>query len=173
MTPDEGALMSKMSKLGLPGVAAAAALVAAACGSGGGYGAGAQPTAPSGDRPSPVTSIAVAGSRLGPVVVDGAGRTLYVFERDIPDTSTCYDSCAAAWPPLLSTGAPVAGSNVDPAAVGTAMRSNGSAQVTYHGRPLYLFTGDRQPGDTTGQALDAFGARWYAVDADGAEVLKL
>jgi predicted lipoprotein with Yx(FWY)xxD motif len=107
------------------------------------------------------------------VLVDGSGRTLYVFERDIPDTSTCYESCASAWPPLVSTGAPVADSDVDPAAVGTAMRSNRTAQVTFHGRPLYLFTGDKQPGDTTGEGLDAFGARWYAVGADGAEVTKL
>ena len=165
--------MSTMSKLGLPGVVAAAALVAAACGSSGSYGGGTSPTTAEAGHATTATSIAVAGSRLGPVIVDGTGHTLYVFERDIPDTSTCYDSCATAWPPVLSTGPPVAGTDVDPAALGTAMRSNGTAQVTYHGRPLYLFTGDKQPGDTTGQALDAFGARWYAVGADGAEVLKL
>jgi len=176
----------KMSKLAFPGVVAAAALVAAACGSGGGssspYGraatastnrpaaqAPASPALPASPQSAP-TSVAVAASRIGPLIVDGSGRTLYVFDRDIPDTSTCYNECATAWPPLLTTGSPAPGSNVSGADLGTTRRRDGATQVTYHGHPLYLFVGDKQPGDTTGQGVDAFGARWYALDASGAEI---
>ena len=177
--------MRKMSKLAFPGVVAAAALVAAACGSGGGSGspygqpatAASKPTtaqAPASTAPaagqSTPKSVAVAGTRLGPVIVDGSGRTLYVFDRDIPDTSTCYDACAMAWPPLLTVGSAAPGHDLNSADLGTTARSNGAVQVTYRGHPLYRFAGDTQPGDTMGQGLDAFGARWYAVSANGAEI---
>jgi predicted lipoprotein with Yx(FWY)xxD motif len=174
-----------MSKLAFPGVVAAAALVAAACGAGGGsgnpYGQPATPaskpttaqappsTGPTAGQAAPA-SVAVAGTRLGPGLVDGSGRTLYMFERDMPDVSTCYDACAMAWPPLLTVGSPAPGQDLNGADLGTTARSNGAAQVTYHGHPLYRFTGDKQPGDTMGQGLDAFGARWYAVSANGAEI---
>jgi predicted lipoprotein with Yx(FWY)xxD motif len=177
--------MRKMSKLAFPGVVAAAGLVVAACGSGGGsgnpYGQSATPsskpttaqaapsTAPAANRSIPA-SVAVAGTGLGPVIVDGSGRTLYMFGRDIPDISTCYDACAVAWPPLLTVGSPAPGQGLNSADLGTTVRSNGAAQVTFDGHPLYLFAGDKQPGDTMGQGLDAFGARWYAVGAAGVEI---
>jgi predicted lipoprotein with Yx(FWY)xxD motif len=177
--------MHKMSKLAFPGVVAAAALLAAACGSGGGSGnpygqstasiskpttAQAAPSTAPAASPSTPASVAVADTRLGPVIVDRSGRTLYVFDRDIPDVSTCYEACAMAWPPLLTAGSPAPGQDVNGADLGTTARSNGAVQVTFHGRPLYLFAGDEQPGDTMGQGLDAFGARWYAVSVGGAEI---
>jgi len=177
--------MRKMSKLAFPGVVAAAAFLAAACGSGGGSGnpygqpataaskpttAQATPSTAPAASPSTPASVAVAGTRLGPVIVEGSGRTLYVFGRDMPGVSTCYDACAMAWPPLLTVGPPAPGQDLDRADLGTTARSNGAAQVTFHGHPLYLFAGDKQPGDTMGQGLDAFGARWYAVSANGAGI---
>jgi predicted lipoprotein with Yx(FWY)xxD motif len=178
--------MLKMSKLAVPGVVVASALVAAACGSSGGSGnpygqaatastngpaarASASPGPAAGPESAPA-SVAVAASGIGPLIVDGSGRTLYVFDRDIPDTPTCYNDCATAWPPLLTTGSPAPGPNVNGADLGTTRRGDGAAQVTYHGHPLYLFVGDKQPGDTTGQGVDAFGARWYAVSASGTEI---
>src|SRR5262245_54253315 len=142
--------MHRMSKLALSGVVAAAALVAAACGAGSGsgnpYGQPATPaskpttaqappsTAPTAGQAAPA-SVAVAGTRLGPGLVDGSGRTLYMFGRDIPDISTCYDACAVAWPPLLTVGSPVPGQHVNSADLGTTARSNGTVQVTYQGHP--------------------------------------
>ena len=49
------------------------------------------------------------------------------------------------------------------------MRSDGSTQVTYAGHPLYTYTSDTSPGDTTGNGVNSFGALWYAVGSDGSK----
>ena len=52
--------------------------------------------------------------------------------------------------------------------LGTTKRSDGTTQVTYNNHPLYTFVGDKgKRGATTGEGLDAFGAKWYVVAADG------
>jgi predicted lipoprotein with Yx(FWY)xxD motif len=56
--------------------------------------------------------------------------------------SVCQMLCTQFWPPVLTSGPPVAGPGVDPGALGTTMRPDGSRQVTYHGRALYLFADD-------------------------------
>jgi predicted lipoprotein with Yx(FWY)xxD motif len=110
-------------------------------------------------------------SGLGPVLVDGQGITLYMFETDhrgLP--SRCYDICAVQWPPLtLSTGvaAPIAGPGIETRLLGTAPRTDGTTQITYNGWPLYLWPPDRAPGKATGQALTNAGGRWYVVDPAG------
>jgi predicted lipoprotein with Yx(FWY)xxD motif len=93
-------------------------------------------------------------AKLGNILTDSAGMTLYVFKNDTPGTSNCIDTCAQNWPPLtIDEGQePVAGTGV----AGTLDfidRSDGSYQVTYNGMPLYRFIGDKQPGDTNGQGL--------------------
>jgi hypothetical protein len=50
------------------------------------------------------------------------------------------------------------------------MRSDGSPQVTYAGHPLYLFSGDQNPGDTNGEGLVAYGASWYALSPAGDQI---
>jgi predicted lipoprotein with Yx(FWY)xxD motif len=111
----------------------------------------------------------VAG--LGPVLVDGQGITLYLFETDRQGSpSRCYDICAIQWPPLtLPKGAvgPIAGPGVSSKLLGTAPRTGGSTQITYNGWPLYLWPPDRRPGKATGQALTNAGGVWYVVDAAG------
>ena len=96
----------------------------------------------------------------------GQGRTLYLFKADTADRSNCHGACASAWPPYLSSGAPQAGAGVTGGQLGT-IPADGGAQVTYHGHPLYYYAGDSQPGDTAGQGLDQFGAKWYVVAPDG------
>jgi predicted lipoprotein with Yx(FWY)xxD motif len=150
--------------------AAAVALAVAGCGSSSGgqqtasYGAP-NPTAAA--KSSGGASVALASSKLGKVLVDGKGRTLYLFEADKGTTSMCNGACASAWPPVTTDGQPVAGSGVTAAELGTAKRSDGTTGVTYNGHPLYTFSGDGAPGQTAGQGVDAFGAEWYVLSAAG------
>src|SRR4029453_16431974 len=111
-------------------------------------------------------AVAVRGCKRGQPLVDGQGRTLYLFEADTAGRSNCHGACASAWPPYLSNGDPQAGAGVAGGQLAT-IPGAGGAQVTYHGHPLYHYAGDTQPGDTTGQGLDQFGAKWYVVAPDG------
>jgi predicted lipoprotein with Yx(FWY)xxD motif len=106
--------------------------------------------------------ISVETSDLGDILVDGEGMTLYVFDNDTDENSTCYDDCEANWPPL--TEEVTAGEGVDESLLGTSERENGDTQVTYAGKPLYYFAGDQAAGDTNGQAV---GDVWWVVGADG------
>jgi predicted lipoprotein with Yx(FWY)xxD motif len=109
--------------------------------------------------------------KLGRIVVDSNGRTLYLFEKDKTTKSRCYGQCATAWPPALVKGRPTAGSGVAAAKLGTTKRRNGSRQLTYGGHPLYRFIQDNnKPGSTKGQKVDAFGAEWYVVGRNGQKV---
>jgi predicted lipoprotein with Yx(FWY)xxD motif len=141
---------------------------------------------PSAARPSTSASASAAAAaaveqatvettktgKLGTVLASGKGRTLYLFEADRSANSTCYAACAAAWPPFLTSGTPKAGSGVKSNLLKTSRRDNGATQVVYNGHPLYLFAGDSNPGDTNGQGLNQFGAKWYALDTGGNKVDK-
>jgi predicted lipoprotein with Yx(FWY)xxD motif len=104
---------------------------------------------------------------LGRVLVDREGYVLYAYLPDHHRASTCYGECARVWPPLLATrGAhPAGGPGVRRPLLGTTRRRNGSLQVTYDHRPLYLYERDRAPGDASGQGSTM--GLWYAVAADG------
>jgi predicted lipoprotein with Yx(FWY)xxD motif len=104
---------------------------------------------------------------LGSFLVDDKGMTLYLFTKDTPNTSNCYEKCATAWPPLITTGDPVAGDGIDASKLGTTNRTDGSMQVTYGGWPLYYYEKDKAPGDVTGQDV---GGVWYVVSATGEQV---
>jgi len=104
---------------------------------------------------------------LGSFLVDDKGMTLYLFTKDTPNTTVCYDKCATAWPPLLTTGDPVAGEGVDTSLLGTTERTDGTIQVTYNGWPLYYYEKDKAPGDVTGQDV---GGVWFVVSASGEQV---
>jgi len=107
---------------------------------------------------------------LGNVIATAQGRTLYLFRGDSGTKSACYGRCAAYWPPLLTTGAPVAEGGVKGSLLGTATRKNGTLQVTYKGHPLYTFADDEKAGQTTGEGSHAFGAQWYALARSGATI---
>jgi predicted lipoprotein with Yx(FWY)xxD motif len=115
-------------------------------------------------------SVALASSKLGRILVDGTGRTLYLFEADHTAKSKCSAACASVWPPLTTDGAPKAGSGVSAAKLGTTHRSDGTSEVTYNGHPLYTYAGDGRPGQTTGEGLDDFGAEWYVLSGAGDKV---
>jgi predicted lipoprotein with Yx(FWY)xxD motif len=109
--------------------------------------------------------IAVETSDLGDILVDGEGMTLYVFDNDTDENSTCYDDCEANWPPL--TEDVTAGEGVDESLLGTSEREDGTQQVTYAGKPLYYYAADQAPGDTNGQGV---GDVWWVVDPAGKKI---
>ncbi len=115
-------------------------------------------------------TVAMHKTALGRVLTDGRGRTLYLFEADKGTTSACYGQCAAFWPPLLTTGKPQAAAGARAGLLGTTTRKDGTEQVTYRGHPLYYFAKDEAEGNTSGEAIDAFGAEWYALNAAGTKV---
>jgi predicted lipoprotein with Yx(FWY)xxD motif len=143
----------------------ALALVLAACGGNDDGGSGtAAPAAPA-TTAAPAaggTTVAVASGKLGDILVDGDGRTLYAFTKDQGDKSACSGQCADNWPALKGTA--TAGTGVQASLLSSSMQANGDAQVTYGGRPLYYFAGDNKPGDVNGQGV---GNVWYAVTAGG------
>ena len=92
------------------------------------------------------------------------------IQADNGSTSTCYGSCAAIWPPLLTKAKPIAGPGVRASLLGTTKRADGKLEVTYGGRPLYYFVSDHKPGQTTGQGLNQSGAPWWVISATGKEI---
>jgi predicted lipoprotein with Yx(FWY)xxD motif len=147
-----------------------AALVVAASGSGASAASAAR-AAPQATNARSAT-VKVASRGLGKILVDSRGRTLYLFKKDSGTKSACFGACAQAWPPLQANGKPTVGGGLKASKVGTTRRSDGKPQVTYNGHPLYRFEGDNKPGDTNGQGLNAFGARWYALTPAGNQVSR-
>jgi predicted lipoprotein with Yx(FWY)xxD motif len=107
--------------------------------------------------------------KLGMVLVDSNGMTLYDFHKDKGTTSSCYGACAESWPPMLSEGEPTVGNGAMASQLGTTERKDGTMQVTYAGHPLYTFVEDKKPGEANGNDVSAFGAQWYALKGSGEE----
>jgi len=111
------------------------------------------------------------------VLVDRNGRALYLFTRDRAPLSQCYGACAGRWPPFLTKGKPVAGSEARADLLGATRRRDSSSQVTYRGHPLYTDAGspenglkrDRKPGDVNGQGF----YNWYVVSPAGKAIRKI
>ncbi len=136
---------------------------------GGSSGASSGSGGSSGAAPSSGT-ISLASTSLGQVLVGPDGRTLYVFDPDSQSgNSTCYDKCAAAWPPLELNGKPSAGSGLDLSKFSETQRKDGSMQVTYNKWPLYYFAKDTKAGDVNGEGV---GGIWWAINAAGDRVQK-
>jgi predicted lipoprotein with Yx(FWY)xxD motif len=159
----------------LAALAVAGALVLAACGSSGtssssgstpSYGAP-KPSNANTSNPSATSVLSTKTTSLGTFLVDGTGRTLYLWDADHGSTSTCSGACAQAWPPVTTTGTPKASGAVKASLLGTTKRADGSREVTYAGHPLYTFAGDTQAGQTTGQGSNGFGAPWWVVTPAG------
>jgi len=119
--------------------------------------------------PSGAATIGLAKvGKLGNVLVDGKGVTVYLFEKDKHGKSACSGSCAKVWAPVLTSGKPKAVKGARSSLLGTTRRGNGKLQVTYHKHPLYTYAGDGgKAGTAKGQDLDQFGAEWYVLDRSG------
>lgn len=140
----------------------------AGCASSGGYsnstdnGYGYGKTVKAAAAAEPVNSIAAplskVDSSIGPVIGGGPeNKTLYFFDKDLGDTSTCYESCAAAWPPFL-----VADASLSTAKLTVTERNDGSKQWAIGGKPVYFWAGDQKAGDATGAAVPD----WTVVTPD-------
>ena len=134
-----------------------------------GYGAGSSPSsapATSGSTAATAVTVMTASSSLGTILVDGSGRTLYLFTKDSAGTSTCTGGCLVVWPPLLGTA--TAGTGVDGSLLGTLTRPDGKTQVSYKGMPLYYWAQDSAPGQTNGQGVQGV---WWVVSPQGTPIM--
>jgi predicted lipoprotein with Yx(FWY)xxD motif len=104
---------------------------------------------------------------LGKIVENGGGFTVYMFTRDRRNRDNCSTACKGVWPPVTTSGRPVAGPGIKRALIGTIKLPSGAKQVTYAGHPLYTYTGDGGPGETSYVGFSQFGGVWYAVNAAG------
>ena len=165
--------MSRSKHIALLAALPVTALAVTAFGSGASAATTAPPAATNGAQATVSVAkrtVNVRRSRLGKILVDSRGRTLYLFKKDSGKKSACFGQCATFWPPLRANGKPTAGSGARASKLGTTRRSDGKPQVTYNGHPLYRFAQDKKPGDTNGEGLTAFGARWFAVSPAGKQV---
>ncbi len=166
------AACSSGSAAGAGGAASAPAATAAPAAAttdltgGGGYGGGAAATQ------APAASAEAEGGEayevglgkdatVGSYLTGEGGRTLYIFTKDSPGKTVCYDQCAANWPPFTLT----AGETIKAAAgvsgtFGTITRTDGSSQVTYKEQPLYYYVADKKAGDVVGQGV---GGVWFVA----------
>jgi predicted lipoprotein with Yx(FWY)xxD motif len=158
-------------------VLALTALAAAACGGGSTATAATQApkrTAAQASTPAArhAPTVRVAETRLGKILVDSRGRTLYLFRKDSGTKSACSGACTTAWPPLRAGAKPTVAAGAKASLVGTTRRSDGKPQVTYNGHPLYTFIMDKKSGDTNGEGVVAFGAGWFVVSPAGKQVSR-
>ena len=112
------------------------------------------------------TELVIGNSEFGEMVYDSGQQAIYIFENDPAGESACYDECAEAWPPVLTTGDPVAGAGVDADLLGTTERRDGEVQVTYDGQPLYYYAHE-QPGEVRCHNINLNGGFWWVIGPDG------
>lgn len=113
----------------------------------------------SGMSSSGTASLEKIKTRIGPVLADAKGLTLYWYAKDTAMTSACTGSCATAWPPLAGKPAAAMGFRLV-GKFGTITRANAVLQATYKGHPLYTYAGDMAPGQVKGNGL---GGVWHAL----------
>jgi predicted lipoprotein with Yx(FWY)xxD motif len=132
------------------------AVVAATFAAGAGASAGSQAT------------LTARSSKYGSILFDGRGRALYAFTRDRRGgSSRCYGACAQKWPVYFSGGRLVAGKGVKRSLISTTKRRDGRRQITYNGRPLYYYSGDKKPGRVLCQNVPEFGGTWLVMRPSG------
>jgi predicted lipoprotein with Yx(FWY)xxD motif len=115
---------------------------------------------------TPAPTVTTHGSSYGKVLFDSRGFVLYAFTKD-RRRSACSGACARAWPPYVVRGGLRAGTGVKSSLLGTVRRANGSRQVTYAGRPLYYYVGDKKPGQILCQNVSEFGGLWLIMRPSG------
>jgi predicted lipoprotein with Yx(FWY)xxD motif len=106
---------------------------------------------------------------LGKILVNGRGRTLYMFVADRRNKDNCVPipNCLHVWPLVTTTGTPVSKAGVKRSLVGTITLPDGRVQVTYAGHPLYTYIADTKAGQTFGEGVVQSGAKWYVLNGAG------
>jgi predicted lipoprotein with Yx(FWY)xxD motif len=168
----------RTSRRVLAGLFPLTALLVAGCGSatsatpGAAYGSGpavaasASSPASASSSAAPMTSSAkamltVRKTKIGYVLANATGRTVYWYSRDVKGSgkSSCTGACLSAWPAV--TGMPEAAAGVKLSGnLGSITRSGGVVQATYNGYPLYTYAADMAPGDTAGNGV---GGQWHVI----------
>jgi predicted lipoprotein with Yx(FWY)xxD motif len=143
----------------LAGLLAASAVTLSACGGGASSTTAGSPSTPS-------QGLHTASTSLGKVLVDGAGKTVYMLSADGANKSTCDATCLAVWPAVVPGHAKLG------VTTGSTKTPGGAMTATVGGQPVYTFVNDHGPGDVTGEGLNEFGGTWYAVSASGKPVTK-
>lgn len=132
----------------------------AACGSS----SSGTPSAGDSGSSSTARSLSTSSTSLGTVVVDGSGRTVYVYDRDTKGatSSACTGICIPEWPAVHGTKS----TKLDgvTGAVGSITGTDGKPQLTLNGWPLYYFSDDSGAGDVNGQGYDGL---WWVLDTHG------
>jgi|SRR5688572_1386429 len=122
-----------------------------------------QEPAPKKERGTTVTTV---DSEFGEVLVDTNEQAIYIFENDSAGKTHCTGECAAAWPPVFTSGKPQASGGVDGSLLGTIERPDGGRQVTYDGKPLYYYAHEG-PGEILCHNVDLNGGFWWVIGPDG------
>lgn len=138
-------------------VAAAALLAITSCGS---------------NKAEGPEQIGTASSSMGTYLTADEGKSVYMWEGDTGSGSNCSGACTDVWKPVTTTGAPTASGSAMASRLGTITRSDGSSQVTYSGHPLYYYSGDTKAGDTAGEGVTGFGAKWWLVTTQGMGLME-
>jgi predicted lipoprotein with Yx(FWY)xxD motif len=134
-------------------------LSAAALGGCGTASASHAPARPAG----PTESVRVEHTRLGSILADSRGRTLYVYTEDRRGRSECYKACAMVWRPATVSGRPTAAPGLT-ATLTTVARRDHARQLVANGHPLYTLTADKRPGQVNGQN---FSGAWFVLSPSG------
>jgi predicted lipoprotein with Yx(FWY)xxD motif len=126
--------MSKLKIKAIPFIAAAA-LITVGCASQAGY-----------DKTVP-TELAINSNNGAKILTNSSGFTVYTFDKDQKNASNCYGPCATKWPPVFTNSA------ISDGKFTTTKRKDGSLQLQYNQQPLYLWVGDKAPGQTSGDGV--------------------
>ncbi|MFF1877758.1 hypothetical protein [Leifsonia sp. NPDC058230] len=151
------------------GAAAVTLLALAGCSSGGTGTDGGSPSSSASSAPdASATVLKTATTSLGTVLVDGQGKTVYVYDLDKANSgkSACTGACIGQWPAVAAGSATPKVDGVT-GMVGSITGTDGKPQVTVNGLPLYTFSGDSSAGDVTGQGFDNI---WWVVGANGDKI---
>lgn len=137
----------------------------------GGYGGSSSPASSTGTAAS-ASTVRLATTSKGKILVNSRGFTTFQFTADHPGSDHCVkvSGCTSNWLPLTVKGRPTAGSGVKKSLLGTIKLPNGSHQVTYAGHPLYTYAGDSSPANTGYIGATSFGGTWLAVSVSGTAV---
>ena len=98
--------------------------------------------------------------KLGAILTDSDGKTLYIFKKDPVDNSVCDSSCIASWPVFYSSKEITTPDGINAGDFNVITRDDGSKQTTYKGMALYYYSGDKAPGDLNGEEYNNL---WYVV----------
>lgn len=126
-------------------------------------------TSPESQPPTAVPTgpkVVAKDSEFGPMLFDGGGQAIYLFDVETTSKPACYDDCAEAWPPVLTEGKPVAGDGIRAGLLGTTKRTDGTVQVTYNGHPLYYYAHEAR-GEVKCHDVFLNGGNWYVVQPNG------